>query len=212
MDNKKEVIAEIVAREWEMFQNVKNIGGRAACQDDYDTFKIHRLSQSESWSISTLESYLADLKNADENDRNLLSEKYARMMAFTSPVEYQQIAHLLPPLEEDIPALIDRILDIVLEWERELADKYPYLIQRSRPIYASQDTADVTSFETYLRGELMTYSLGTLRQYLSDILRQRDEGISGSEIVLESIVKQYGYASLQQANSNIMAQSKAESE
>jgi len=209
MGNKKEVIAEIVDREWEMFRNVKNIGGRAACQDDYDTFAIHRLSQSESWSIQTLESYLEDLKEAEMNGRNLLSEKYARMMAFTSPAEYRQIAHLLPPLEDDIPALIDQIVDIVLEWERELAEKYPYLIQRGRPIYASEDTAYVTSFETYLRCELMTYSLNTLKLYLADVLKQGDGDVSGSEIVLEGIVKRYGYTSLQQANKDIMSQSEA---
>ncbi len=87
---KKAVIEKIISIEWTMFDAVENISGRASCQDDYDTFRIMRKSQLEAWNAETLESYLNDLKTAQENGRNLLSEKYAFMMEYTSPDEFEQ--------------------------------------------------------------------------------------------------------------------------
>ena len=205
MGRKDELTVEVVDREWEMFQNVKNIGGRASCQDDPDTFRIHRLSQAGSWSEETLESYLNDLEAAEKEDRNLLTEKYARMMASTSPIEYQQIAHLLPPLDDEVTSLVEQIIEITLEWEKELAEKYPYIVQLGRPIYSIQDSPIATSFETYLRGELLTYSPKTLEHYLDNVQKQTSESINGSELVLEGVVRQYGYTSLQEAHKLIKA-------
>lgn len=42
-----EKIQKIIDIEWEMFQQVDNIGGRADCQDDKETFYIMRRSQYE---------------------------------------------------------------------------------------------------------------------------------------------------------------------
>jgi len=207
MSRKDKVIVDIVDMEWGMFQKVNNIGGRASCQDDYATFSVNRVSQAESWSVATLESYLSDLETAAGEGRNLLSEKYARMMVSTSPVEYQRIAHLLPPLDDEVLSLVEEIIQISLKWEKELAEKYPYVVQRGRPIHTDQDTPYVTSFETYLRGELQTYSRETLGRYRDNALEQASEGINGSEIILESVVRKYGYASLQQANEEHMAPS-----
>ena len=51
---------------------------------------------------------------------------------------------------------------IVLDWEEELFRKYPFVLRQGRPIRSSSDTLFVTSLETYLKGELATYSLKTL--------------------------------------------------
>ena len=88
---KEDLIAKIVAMEWDMFQHVVNIGGRAACQDDPETFRIMRSSQAMAWSEDSLASYLEDLAAAAQAGRNLLTEKYARMMEFTAPLEYARI-------------------------------------------------------------------------------------------------------------------------
>jgi hypothetical protein len=61
MNMKKELINKIVAKEWEMFQNVTNQGGRASCQENPDTFEIMRSSQWETWPVEALESYLDDM-------------------------------------------------------------------------------------------------------------------------------------------------------
>ena len=87
---KEDLAAKILEIEWKMFQNVPNIGGTALCQQDPETFEIMRFSQTMSGSEAFLESYLCDLKEAKKNERNLLTEKYARMMASTSPREYSR--------------------------------------------------------------------------------------------------------------------------
>jgi hypothetical protein len=200
---RKNVIDSIIEVEWKMFQEVPNIGGRAACQDDSETFKIMRAGQSAGWSDAMLESYLDDLNEAERSGRNLLTEKYARMMSSTSPLEYAQIEHLLPPVDPEAIELIERIVRIVLEWEEELLEKYPYIVKRGRPLFSREDTIGVTSLETYLRGELSTYSLKTLKVYSDHIQKEQSENINGSAITLLYMIKQYGFDSLEEANEKI---------
>ena len=203
MTTREDIIDSIIETEWKMFRDVPNIGGRAACQDDSETFKIMRAGQSASWSDAALESYLDDLKEAEKSGRNLLTEKYARMMRSTSPLEYAQIEHLLPPVDPEAIKLIEQIVRIVLEWEEELLEKYPYIIKRGRPLFNKEDSIGVTSMETYLKGELSTYSLRTLELYLDHIQKEQSENVNGSAITLLNMVKQYGFDSLEEANENI---------
>ena len=207
MEKKESLIAEIVEREWEMFQGVQNVGGRASCQDDLKTFQIMRSSQAASWSDEALRSCLQDLKDAKLAERNLISEKYARMMESTSPHEYAQIAHLLPPVEAEAIQLVEQIVATVLEWEKELLEKFPYILQTGRPLLIVQDSPGVTSLETYLRGELKTYSVKTLKLYLENIGRQKAEEINGSAVTLLATMKQYGFNSLQEANEKLKSRS-----
>jgi hypothetical protein len=201
--SKEALITKIIDLEWNMFHNVSNIGGKASCQDNPETFKIMRHSQAVSWSEDTLESYLNDLSIAQETKRNLLTEKYARMMQYTSPLEYAKIEHRLPSLDPEIIPLIDKIVKIVMEWEEELSVKFPNILKRGRPIYSTNDSMFVTSVETYLRGELMTYSQRTLELYYQNVLKQQSERINGSEITLLYMVKQYGFNTLAEANEKL---------
>ena len=73
-----------------MFQETENIGGRASCQDQYDTFYANRYSQHNALELDTLESYRKDLADAKAIGRNLITEKYAFMMEFTDPEYYKQ--------------------------------------------------------------------------------------------------------------------------
>jgi hypothetical protein len=197
---KEEIITKISDIEWKMFQDVPNIGGKAQCQEERQTFEIMRQSQAASWSAETLASYLDDLMQAEQNGKNLLTEKYARMMQSTSPIEFTRIKHMLPPLEPVIISLIESIMAIELQWEEEILVKYPYILGAGRPIYSSADTQFATSLETYLRCELATYSQGTLEYFMKNILQQKADGINGAELTLKYTVKQYGYQSLEEAN------------
>ena len=201
--NKDDLTNKIIEIEEDMFSRVQNIGGKALCQEDLVTFKIMRSSQFISWSDAALESYLNDLTEAKKSGRNLLTEKYARMMKSTSPLEYARIKDLLPPLEPEVASLIDRIAEIELKWQEELLERFPYVVERGRPVYNSEDSPFATSMETYLRGELATYSKKTLELYYENCLDQKSKNISGAEITLEHMVKRYGYKSLEEANQKL---------
>lgn len=203
MKTREQMIDSIIEAEWKMFQNVHNIGGRADCQDDFKTFEIMRASQAESWSEAMLESYLDDLNAAENSGRNLISEKYARMMQATSPLEYARIEHLLPLLDPKAFELIEKIVMIELEWGQELIEKYPYIVKRGRPLFSTEDSISVTSTETYLRGELATYSLRTLELYLEHIQKGQSENINGAAITLLYMMKQYRFTSLEEANESM---------
>ncbi|MDJ0780842.1 MAG: DUF4125 family protein [Desulfosarcinaceae bacterium] len=205
MSYRSKLIQQILNREWALFQQVQGQDGPAACQQDRATFDLMRHSQALAWSVETLESYLADLQVAQSQGRNLITEKYARMMASTDPQAYARIAPRLPPLGDAAARLIDLIVDAVLTWESELARAYPNLMKRGRPLPSSADSPEVTSLETYLRGELATYSQQTLAHYLNHIREQQKAGINGARITLQQMVTRRGFASLEDAEKRLRA-------
>jgi Protein of unknown function (DUF4125) len=197
---KEKIISEIIDAEWKMFHAVPGIEGPAPCQQDPKTFRIMRFSQAMSWSNAALESYKDDLVHAEKEERNLMTEKYARMMESTSPGEYARVKHLIPDLAPETRDLIAEIVSISIGWEEELLGKYPHILKKGRPIHTADDTLTTTSFETYIKCELETYSTKTLALYHENILRQKSQKINGSEITLDYMVKQYGYSSPEAAN------------
>ncbi len=203
MDEREQLISGILERELKMFQAVPSAGGRAPCQDDVRTFRIMRSSQMASWSDAALESYLDDLGQAEQAGRNLLTEKYGRMMKHTWPDEYARIERLLPSVDPRATELAEEIVGVILGWERQLLEKYPNIVRRGRPISSAQDSPGVTSLETYLRGELATYSVRTLELCLAHVRRQESEKVNGSAIILAQTMKQYGFASLEEANQKL---------
>lgn len=200
----QQVLDEILEIEWEMFRNVKNIGGTASCQENQQSFLIMRTSQASAFSHTMLQSYLEDLKVAQQTGHNLMTEKYARMMQSTSPQEYEQLKSLLPAVHPEAQQYIDKIVPIVMEFERQLASQYPFVLKVGRPLYATEDTPQVTSVETYLKGELSTYSTKTLSIYYQDLLEYQKNGVNPSMVIMENTVKQYGYPSLDAANQSIL--------
>jgi len=205
MTSKADLIGSIVQAEWEMFQVVPNAGGPASCQQDFETFEIMRSSQAVSWSEAALESYLGDLVAAQRSGRNLLTEKYARMMKSTAPAEYLALEHLLPALDAADLRLIDAIVEVVLRWENDLSARFPHIVERGRPIYATEDRPGLTSVETYLRGELATYSRRTLELYLNHVRAQAEAGVNGCELTLSHTMKRYGFESLAAADRRLAA-------
>jgi hypothetical protein len=208
MSNGNELISKIIDLEWKMFQGVNNRGGRASCQDDFATFEVMRRCQALSWSEECLASYLDDLVEAGENGRNLVTEKYARMMKSTHPDEYRSIEAKLPALDPETEELVSDIVGVVLPWEDSLAARYPFVVERGRPIRSSEDSASLTSVETYLRGEILTYSKKTLTLYRDHAFGQRSLGVNGSEIIMANMMTRYGFESLESANEK-MAEARA---
>ena len=182
-----------------MFSSVANAGGPASCQNEPDAFQVMRRSQAQTWSYSLLQSYLNDLETASGAGINLMTLKYARMMEYTHPDEYEKIKDELPPVDEQALRRIEDILTIHLQWEEELDQRYPHLRVRGRPATSQMDNVSTTSVETYLRGELSTFSPRSIEIHYQDTLQARDRGINLAEQILLNTVQAYGYASLEDA-------------
>ena len=200
---KNTIINQIVDIEWIMFDKVNNIGGRASCQDEKQTFYIMRSSQLGAWNEALLGSYLEDLQQAKAEGRNPLSEKYGYMMERTSPAEFAAIRSQLPARVPEKDALIDQICAQQTDWQEQLAERFPKLTGRGRSIRRAEDTPVNTSFETYMWGELATYSMRTIRIYADYVEEVRKEGKSIPEMVLLNTVKQYGFDSLETAEARM---------
>jgi hypothetical protein len=198
-NRKEEVTEQIVALEWRQFQQVQNEGGRADCQEDPETFRIMRKSQFLVWTQEALDSYLEDIREAEEKNWNLLTEKYARMMKSTAPKRYAELERWMPKRREERIQIQEELIRRKLQWEEEFAKEYPNLAGRGRLLYTSQDTPWATSFETYARGELATYSDRTI-ELLKEMYEQMvKKGENLSYRIMENMVAFYGYQSLEQA-------------
>lgn len=193
------LLASVIRTEWDFFDQVKNEGGRASCQDDWDTFSLMRKSQFLTWPQSLLYSYGNDLLNARRNHWNPITEKYARMMESTAPARYQEIKDTLPLISAQKSKQIGEIIPVQVAWMEEFHKKYPNLGLQTRLIHTYEDTEEETSFETYLRGELGTYSDATIALYHEFIFRLVGEGKNLTHMTMEHTVRLYGYSSLDDA-------------
>lgn len=199
-------IAAIVDEEWLQFQQVQNEGGRASCQDDRDTFVLMRTSQFTPWAEEVLASYQQDLKRAGEEGWNLLTEKYARMMEHTAPQQYARLADRLPERSAERLQLQELLISIMMRWTREVERRCPHLMGRGRNLSSEQDGPWNVSSETYLRGELGTYSDETLRLYAQMVLELLSQGKNLVEQNMTCMARGYGYRSLEDAENACAAQ------
>ncbi len=197
--NKLELVESIVKLEWEAFDKVKNEGGRADCQNDFETFNIMRKSQYLNWEEELLESWRDDLLDAKAVGANLITYKYGYMMESTAPAEFEKIKDSMPAVSDAKRAIIDQIVAISVGWMEEFAKEYPKLAGNARSIHTAEDNMYNTSSETYLRGELMTYSDKTLVLYGRFIAALASEGKNLNRMAMEKTVELYGYQSLDDA-------------
>jgi len=197
------IVDKIVELEWKQFDKVKNEGGRASCQDDYQTFSIMRKSQYLTWPDELLESFYNDLLVAENKGWNLIMEKYARMMESTAPEKYEELKKDLPVLDGERIAIQEEIIKIQVSWMEEFAGKYPKMAGNARSIHTSEDTPFNTSYETYLRGELGTYSENTFILYGRFITGLLKENRNLAYEIMENTAKLYGYESVEEAEERI---------
>lgn len=150
-EEKESLIKEIVERELNMFLATPNEGGTSPCQTRPQSFRLMRRMNHCTHDKATLESYLQDLRDAEEAGRNVMIEKYARM------------DDRIPPLSES--PLLDAIADMELEFLVEAARQYPHTIK----------VGDHTFFRKYMRCELETLSDRTLELYAEELKKAREE-------------------------------------
>ncbi|TCD54572.1 DUF4125 family protein [Alloscardovia theropitheci] len=193
-----EIAEDIVNQEWKQFQLVNNEGGRANCQGNWPTFHIMRLSQFLTWNYDLLESYREDLNSG----RNLLMEKYAWMMQSTEPDYFHKdLEPYLLRISNARHQQQERIINMQLVWALDFHKHYPHLGDNMRVLHTADDTKETTSFETYLRGELSTYSDKTLDLYDQFITLKASEEVNLTEEIITWTVRLNGYDSIESAES-----------
>ena len=186
---KEKIIEKILEKEWKYFSNLNNIGGRADCQDNREDFIIMRKSQWETFNEETLLSYLEDLNSKN----NPLFQKYAQMMKYNSPEEYEKIKDILEKASDEKNDLVNKIMFIYMEWEKEFFERYPIFSSMGRPLYSSEDDDIETSIETYLRGELLSYSEKTLKLYLNYVIDNKEKNINLAIKNMDNLARMQGF-------------------
>ncbi len=196
-----QLIERIVRHESDRFQRTNNEGGRAACQGNWPVFRQMRTSQFMTWPDPLLDSYLADLVEAERVGRNLVTEKYGRMMESTAPQDFHDnIEPYIPRLSDERIATQERVhRDAGGVGRGGLPRPLPETRRAMRVLRTAEDTAQSTSFETYLRGELGTCSERTMalyRRFVDDLLRK---GRNLTEETIAHTVALAGFADLAEA-------------
>ena len=181
MKKKQPLIDEILKIELSMIIAVQ-AQEESNVLENISTFKVVRECGFELWSIQALQSYLNDLKNAQQKGVNLMELKYARM------------DNLIPSFNPN--PIIDYIIKIESIWDKRTKAKYPNIFKES---ISDKDESD-TRFASYLRAEHETLSNSTLSYYYINLLKAVREDRNLVEECLTSIFKGIGYQSLAEAN------------
>jgi len=186
MSEEGKLIERILELELNMFLNVRS-EYPVSCQQNPEGFRLHRGTQFSLWSEETLRSYHDDLLKAEQQGRNLMTLKYARM------------ENLIPPLS--VNPIIDEIVQMELKAQREMLLQYPGILTRGRPL--GDDGSGTTSFKTYLRGELETYSDRTLELLYRDIRQIEDRGENWAIQTYTHLFRELGYESLDEVEEGL---------
>ncbi len=197
--SREELALEIAKLEFEAFDKVRNAGGRAECQNDWTTFSIMRRSQYLTWNHTMLLQYLYDFSREYYRGHNLIEEKYGRMMESTAPEEYEKMKKYFPELSEEKKAIIEQIVHMQVAWMEEFAAEYPCLADNARSVHSYDDNLYNTSYETYLRGEISTYSDKMLELYGRYVVDYARANKNLAYDIMENSARMYGYKDLEAA-------------
>ena len=117
--------------------------------------------------------------------------------------EYEIIKDYLPEISPEKEELVQKIVEIYLHWEEEIIQKYPKVTAKGRPLHSEFDTPNHTSIETYLKGELSSYSVKTLKLYYEYIQSCVTNNVNLAENNLENIVLEKGYKTIDEAEKSL---------
>lgn len=195
---KQELIGQILLIEWPMFRTV-NRDRHVSCQENKNTFTAMRTAQFSAWSLPALEAYWQDVREAQKAGRNLMREKYIRMMKSTAPEDYARLRDTLPSLSPQVIELTHAIWARLAQQTEAFRARYPALSRTGRPLHAEQERDGWASVETYETSELMTYSEETLHALLEHLLALEAQGISLAWRIQEQSILCLGFSSLEEA-------------
>lgn len=189
----EELVDKIVKLEFEAFDKVKNEGGRAYCQNDWPTFRVMRKSQYLTWNRDMLMQYYFDFSREYHRGHNLITEKYGRMMESTAHERYEEIKENFPELTEEQKSIIEQIVALQMTMMEEFAKEHPLVAGNARRLHTYEDTLVNTSYETYLRGEISTYSDRMLQLYGQYVVAAVKEGRNIAAEIIGNTAKLYGF-------------------
>ncbi|MGN0495845.1 MAG: DUF4125 family protein [Lachnospiraceae bacterium] len=192
----EELVDRIAKTEFAAFDKVKNEGGRASCQNDWPTFYVMRKSQYLTWNRTMLLQYLYDFNREFELGHNLITEKYGRMMESTAPEQYKELEQHFPPLSEQKKAVIEQIVVLQMDMLETFGKEYPKAAGNARSFHTYEDNYMNTSYETYLRGEISTYSDKMLQLYGRFVVECAKSGRNIAKETIGNTAGLYGYADL----------------
>lgn len=198
-----ELVEKIARVEFEAFDKVKNEGGRAYCQNDWPTFSVMRKSQYLTWDRTMLMQYLYDFQREYKLGHNLITEKYGRMMESTAPEKYEELEKHFPEIPQEKKAVIEQIVALQMSMVEELAKEYPKVVANARNLHTYEDNVIDTSYETYLRGEISTYSDKMLQLYAGYVIRSVKNNVNIARETMENTAKLYGYQNLEEFQASI---------
>lgn len=198
-----ELVDQIARTEFEAFDKVKNEGGRASCQNDWPTFSVMRKSQYMTWNRTMLLQYLYDFNREYRRGHNLITEKYGRMMESTAPDRYEEIKDNFPELSDEKKAVIEQIVGIQMQMMESFAEKHPNVAQNARSLHTYEDNIVNTSYETYLRGEISTYSDKMLQLYGMFVVQCASDNVNIAYKTIENSAKLYGYKDIDEFEKNM---------
>lgn len=169
-------LRELVQLEWIHFDTVQGMSGRAACQDDAVGFFVHRVAQYLSFPRESIIAVHDDVVTADAAGRNVIREKYARMMEATDPVAFaRDWSGCL-----EAPSPVKRcVLDEIEGTLRSMLD----IAQSELPATAQHVRGSITqpkliSSIGYYVCEIQSYSLSTLRCLRDGLRRQLSDHVN----------------------------------
>ncbi|MBP5414534.1 MAG: DUF4125 family protein, partial [Lachnospiraceae bacterium] len=85
----------------------------------------------------------------------------------------------------------------------DFAEDYPKVTGTARKIHTYEDTPFDTSYETYLRGELLTYSPKTLELYGRYVVDHVNKENNIAKEIMTNTALLYGYRSLEDLESKL---------
>ena len=121
-------------------------------------------------------------------------------MEYSSPERFAELSKHLPKLNDQRKMLQEALVSISVQWTKEVDEKYPNIAGIARVRSTADDTKFNTSSETYLRGEISTYSDATLKLYTKMVQKALKEGRNLVAEILENTAHMYGYKTLEEAD------------
>ena len=88
------------------------------------------------------------------------------------------------------------------------AEEYPHLADNARSVHSYEDNLYNTSYETYLRGEISTYSDKMLQLYGQYIVELAKGEENPARKIMEQSVLMYGYEGLEDAEEGLRGNKK----